>query len=143
MQAITIWLSDAELEALHNLKNAIGSRLHPTRSPKSHDGVIRWCLQQKAHDFDLPPWPAPPNPAEVAVAQAGKFLKLRHITAPATTRRNFPEQQEPDVAGSLPAVPDLDEMTVAELREFAGDRDIDLAGARLKAEIIDAINAAI
>lgn len=45
--------------------------------------------------------------------------------------------------GSLPAEPtdDVDEMTVAQLREYADTNDIDLGGATVKADILAAVKA--
>jgi hypothetical protein len=41
-----------------------------------------------------------------------------------------------------PELVDLDALTVAELRTYAADHDIDLTGARLKADIVKAISLA-
>lgn len=50
-------------------------------------------------------------------------------------------EPEPEATGEVQGV-DLDEMTVADLRELADEREIDLGDARRKADIIAAIQLA-
>lgn len=58
------------------------------------------------------------------------------------TVQEEPEQKEITEADAVPRDVIFEDMTVAELRDYAKEHDINLTGARAKADIVGAIKAA-
>jgi len=81
-------------------------------------------------------------------AKCGKNLDSIGNTEPATEQQEAPQDIEPVENDTEPATEQqeapqtLDDMTLAELKEYAKQNEIKLNGARTKAEIIKAITAA-
>lgn len=71
---------------------------------------------------------------------------MKHIgrSFPETTPEHTPEITPETTAGlDTPAAPDLESLTISQLRDLAAEDGIDLVKAKTKAEIIAAFNEAM
>ena len=57
--------------------------------------------------------------------------------------KGYAVERDPDEADAASAAPDLESLTVAQLRDLAAEDGIDLGKAKTKAEIIAAFNEAM
>lgn len=70
---------------------------------------------------------------------SGRVVDVDESRVEYLLRAGFTRYEAP--VDEQPLMLDPDDMTVAELRELAAERGIDLAGLRLKPEIVEAVKA--